>query len=167
MVLIKTSLGDIAVELDPAKAPLTVGNFLQYVRDGFYDQTIVHQVFKGQAVLAGGYDKNMIAKPTHPAVRSEADNGLKNLRYTIAMNRQPDAIDSATSQFFINVADNPDLDYKGRKAEEYGYCVFGKVIEGMDVVDKINQVDVFDKRDPPPCEQTPRIPVIVESIRIR
>jgi cyclophilin family peptidyl-prolyl cis-trans isomerase len=164
VVLIDTSLGKITVELDRDKAKLTVDNFLTYVGASFYDQSIIHQVYKGQAILAGGYGANLlpIAKPVHASVRNEAANELKNLRYTIAMSRFPDAIDSATSQFFINVADNPNLDYKDRTAEGYGYCVFGKVIDGMDVVDKINGVAC---RDTPALERTPADPVIVTSIR--
>ena len=107
VVLIETSLGNITVRLDREKALLTVDNFLSYVGASFYDQTIIHQVYKGQGILAGGYGTNMLEKPAHTPIRNEADNGLKNRRGTIAMVRLPDAIDSATCQFFINVADNP------------------------------------------------------------
>ena len=164
-VLIETSLGNITVQLDRKNAPLSVYNFLMYTNASFYDKTIVHQVYKGQAILAGGYDTIMAAKPTHPAVRSEADNGLKNLRGSIAMVRQRDDIHSATSQFFINVADNPDLDYKERTPDGYGYCVFGKVIDGIDVVDAINKVEVVDKRDSPEFERTPKEQIVIKSIR--
>ena len=163
VVLIETSLGNITVQLDREKAKLTVGNFLVYVGESFYDQTIIHQVYKGQGILAGGYGANMVPKRVHQTVRNEADNRVTNARGTIAMVRQPDAIDSATSQFFINVADNPSLDYKGRKPEEYGYCVFGKVIEGMEVVDKINALPLHDT---PEMEQTPTEQVVVKSIRL-
>jgi len=163
VVLIETSLGNITVQLDRAKAKLTVGNFLVYVGESFYDQTIIHQVYKGQGILAGGYGTNMVPKRVHQTVRNEADNRVTNSRGTIAMVRQPDDIDSATSQFFINVADNPSLDYKGRKPEEYGYCVFGKVIEGMEVVDKINALPLHDT---PEMEQTPTEQVVVKSIRL-
>ena len=144
VVLIETSLGNITVRLDAEKAPLTVDNFLSYVNAGHYDQTIVHQVYKGQGFLAGGYGTNLVEKPGRTPIRNEAHNGLKNRRGTIAMVRLPDAIDSATCQFFINVADNPALDYKDRTPEGYGYCVFGKVTDGMDVVDKIGNAQVHD-----------------------
>jgi len=164
VVEIETSLGKITVELDREKALLTVDNFLLYANASFYNQSIIHQVYKGQGILGGGYGTNMlpIAKPTHTPVRNEAANQLKNLRGAIAMVRLPDAIDSATSQFFINVADNPTLDYKDRTPEGYGYCVFGKVTDGMDVVDKINGVAL---RDTTALERTPAEPVIVTSIR--
>ena len=116
VVVIETSLGNITVRLDAEKAPLTVDNFLSYVGAGQYDQTIVHQVYKGQGFLAGGYGTNLVEKPGRTPVRNEAHNGLKNRRGTIAMVRLPDAIDSATCQFFINVADNPALDLQGSHA---------------------------------------------------
>ena len=138
-------------------------NFLRYVESGHYDQTIVHQVYKGQGVVGGGYGSNYVERDTRTPVRNEAENGLKNLRGTISMVRYPDVIDSATCQFFLNVSDNPALDHKSRTSpEEYGYCVFGEVIEGMDVVDHINQVDVKDTAD---LDQTPANPVIIKSIR--
>ena len=142
---------------------MTVDNFLNsYVGDRFYDQTIVHQVYKGQGILAGGYGTNLVEKPARTPIRNEALNGLKNHRGAIAMVRQPDAIDSATSQFFINVADNPALDYKDRTPAGYGYCVFGEVTEGMDVVDKINNVPVHDEGG---LDRTPVQRVVVKSIR--
>ena len=165
VVVIETSKGKITVELDREKAMLTVDNFLLYANASFYDQSIIHQVFKNQGILAGGYGTNMlpIAKPTHAAVRNEADNQLKNVRGAIAMIRLAGDVHSATSQFFINVADNHDLDYKDRNTPEgYGYCVFGKVTDGMDVVDKINEAKV---RDTPTLERTPDEPIIVMSIR--
>jgi peptidyl-prolyl cis-trans isomerase B (cyclophilin B) len=165
LVAIETSLGKITVELDRAKADLTVDNFLRYVGESFYDQTIVHQVYKGQAVLAGSYGKDMrsIAKSRHISVRNQADNGLKNVCGTIAMMRPANDVHGATSQFFINVADNPSLDYKDRSTTDgYGYCVFGKVVEGMDVVKAINGLDV---RDTPEIEQTPKQQVVITSIR--
>jgi cyclophilin family peptidyl-prolyl cis-trans isomerase len=163
VILIQTSLGDITVELNRQKALLTVDNFLTYVKASFYDQTIIHQVYKDQGIMAGGYGANGLPKPVHPPIRNGADNMLKNLRGTIAMYRLPTTIDSATSQFFINVADNPSLDYKDRTPEGYGYCVFGKVIEGMDVVDAINRVEV---RDAPQFDRTPKEQVVVKSIRL-
>lgn len=166
VVVIATSLGDITVDLDRQKAMLTVDNFLSYVGTSvgasFYSQTIIHQVYKGQGILGGGYDTNMVAKLARTPIRNEARNGVKNLRGTIAMIRLPNSIDSATSQFFINVADNPDLDYTAPTPEGYGYCVFGKVTDGMDVVDKINNVPL---RDTTTLERTPAEPVVVKSIR--
>ncbi len=162
VVLIETGLGNITVQLDGDKAPLAVSNFLSYVRVGHYDQTIIHQVYKGQGFLAGGYDTNLAEKKPHTPIRNEADNGLKNRRGTIAMVRFPDAIDSATCQFFINVADNPALDYRDRTPAGYGYCVFGEVIEGLDVVDKIGSAKVHDTKD---FERTPEQPIVVKSIR--
>jgi cyclophilin family peptidyl-prolyl cis-trans isomerase len=164
VVEIETSLGKVTVELDRDKAKLTVDNFLRYVGEGFYDQTIVHQVYKDQGILAGGYGADLlpVAKPLHASVRNEADNGLKNLQGTIAMFRSQGDVHGAKSQFFINVANNPGLDYKDRNTPQaYGYCVFGKVIGGMDVVDKINNVPLRDV----PLERTPAEKVIVTTIR--
>jgi cyclophilin family peptidyl-prolyl cis-trans isomerase len=161
VVLIATTLGNIKVRLDADKAPFTVNNFLSYVRESFYDQTIIHQVHKGQGFLAGGYDVNRKEKPAHIPIRSEAENGLHNLRGTIAMVRQPDAIDSATSQFMINVSKNEVLDFKDNSIEGYGYCVFGEVIEGLDVIDKINEASVEDAGV---FERMPNPPIIITSI---
>ncbi len=162
VVQIDTSLGTIVVQLDAVKAPISVDNFLNYVSGGHYDQTIFHQVYKGQGIVGGGYNTKFVEKPSRTAIRNEATNGRKNLRGTIAMVRQPSTIDSSTCQFFINVADNPSLDYRDNTPEGYGYCVFGEVIEGMDVVDKINNVPVHDVGD---FERTPTEPVLVQSIR--
>jgi peptidyl-prolyl cis-trans isomerase A (cyclophilin A) len=161
-VVIETSLGNIRVRLDRQKALLTVDNFLNYVEARHYDRTIVHQVYKGQCFLAGGYGINLVERPGRTPVRNEADNGLKNGRGTISMARLPDAVDSATCQFFINVADNPSLDFKDRTLEGYGYCVFGNVIEGLDVIDKIGNVEVTDTKQ---FERTPVQPIEVKSIR--
>ncbi len=162
VVEIDTSKGKITVELDRKHAVNTVDNFLSYVGAGFYDQTIIHQVFKDQAIMAGGYDTNMVAKPARTPIFNEAANGLKNVRGTIAMSRWPDTIDSAKSQFFINVADNKALDYKDRTPQGYGYCVFGKVTKGMDVVDAINAVEL---RDTTTLDRTPAEKIIVTTIR--
>ncbi len=162
VLLIETDQGNITLRLDADKAPLTVSNFLSYVRSSYYDQTIVHQIYKGQGFLGGGYGKNLAEKKPHTPIRNEADNGLKNRRGTIAMVRFPDAIDSATSQFFINLADNPPLDYRDRTPAGYGYCVFGEVVEGLDVVDKIGEAKVHDTKD---FERTPEQPIVVKSIR--
>jgi cyclophilin family peptidyl-prolyl cis-trans isomerase len=162
VVLIETTLGNITLKLDAVKSPLTVDNFLTYVGNGHYDQTIIHQVFKGQGFMAGGYGVNGVEKPARTPILNEAHNGLKNLRGTIAMDRRPDAIDSAQSKFFINTADNPALDFKERTVEGYGYCVFGEVVEGMDVVDRINEAEVRDTEN---FERAPTQPIIIKSIR--
>lgn len=166
-VTIETSLGNITVRLDAENARLTVDNFLQYVDDGQYAGTIFHQVNKDYAIQGGAYDKDMSAKPGRVPIRNEARNGLKNRRGTIAMARQPDAIDSATRQFFFNLADNVDLDHKDDTPEGYGYCVFGEVVEGMDVLEKIGNVAVRDVPSPDgsPFPAVPVEPVAVNSIR--
>jgi peptidyl-prolyl cis-trans isomerase B (cyclophilin B) len=138
-VMLHTSQGDIVLELDAEKAPLTVANFLQYVDDGHFNGTIFHRVINGFMIQGGGFTRDMAQKTTRGPVRNEADNGLKNKRGTMAMARTAD-IHSATAQFFINVADNTFLDHTSSDPRGFGYCVFGRVIEGMDVVDRIKSV---------------------------
>lgn len=138
MVILHTNFGPITLELDTAKAPDTVTNFLQYVRDGHYDGTLFHRVIDGFMVQGGGFTAEMAQKPTRPPIQNEADNGLKNTAYSIAMARTPNP-HSATAQFFINVADNGFLDYTEPSAQGYGYCVFGRVTEGKDTVDRIKK----------------------------
>lgn len=138
-VVLQTSLGAIQLELFSAKAPLTVKNFLQYVDARFYDNTIFHRVIPGFMIQGGGFTAGMKQKQTRPPVKNEAGNGLSNKRGTIAMARTQ-VVDSATSQFFINVVDNGFLDHCDESVNGYGYCVFGRVIAGMDVVDKIAKV---------------------------
>jgi cyclophilin family peptidyl-prolyl cis-trans isomerase len=135
-VRLETSRGNIVLELDRAKAPKTVENFLALVESGFYDGTIFHRVIKGFMIQGGGLTEDMRQKPTGSPVPNEADNGLKNLRGTIAMARTQDP-HSAMSQFFINTVDNAFLDFKGKTLDGWGYCVFGRVVEGMEVVDAI------------------------------
>jgi cyclophilin family peptidyl-prolyl cis-trans isomerase len=137
VVQIRTTAGEILIQLDGEHAPVTVSNFLAYVNSGQYNGTLFHDVEAGFIVLGGGYDADLREKPADFAIRNEAHNGLLNVRGAIAMARRPDVIDSSTSMFFINVADNATLDHKGEAPDEYGYCVFGKVIEGMEIVDKI------------------------------
>ena len=139
MVVLKTNHGDIKLELDTENAPATVANFLQYVRDGHYDNTVFHRVIDGFMVQGGGMEPGMKQKPTRAPVANEATNGLKNRKYTVAMARTSEP-HSATAQFFINVADNDFLDFKAPNANGWGYCVFGKVVEGQDVVDRIRAV---------------------------
>src|SRR6185312_996436 len=139
-VEIKTSQGDFVIELFPDKAPKTVANFVQYVKDGFYDGTVFHRVIPGYLVQGGLYTRELRPKRTLPSIPDEANNGLSNLRGTVAAARGPDP-DSATAQFFINVVDNPRLDYVGNQSGmTWGYAVFGKIVKGMDVVDKIDNL---------------------------
>ena len=137
MVKLQTNFGDITIELDAEKAPITVANFLSYVESGFYNNTIFHRVIDGFMIQGGGFTPDLIQKPTDPPVASEANNGLKNSTYTIAMARTSDP-DSATAQFFINVKDNPGLDYPNAMGN--GYTVFGKVISGTQTIDAIRKV---------------------------
>jgi peptidyl-prolyl cis-trans isomerase B (cyclophilin B) len=139
MVKLHTSLGVITLTLDAEKAPKTVENFLQYVRDGFYDGTIFHRVIDGFMIQGGGFEPGMSQKPTREPIENEAANGLKNEAYTIAMARTPNP-HSATAQFFINVSNNSFLDYTAPTPQGYGYAVFGQVTAGKDVVDAIKKV---------------------------
>ncbi|HEY8355702.1 MAG TPA: peptidylprolyl isomerase [Methylophilaceae bacterium] len=158
-VQINTSLGPIVVELDSAKAPVTVENFLGYVKSGHYNGTIFHRTIRRFMIQGGGMTADMQEKPTGPAIRNEADNGLKNLTGTIAMARTDDP-HSATAQFFINVADNAFLDHKSKDAKGWGYAVFGKVIDGMDIVEKISRSPVWPG-------DVPTQPVVIESIELK
>lgn len=135
-VKIETNKGDITLELYPEKAPQTVANFLQYVKDDFYVGTIFHRVINNFMIQGGGFERDMFKKPTRAPIKNEANNGLKNKFGTVAMARTPDP-DSATAQFFINLNDNAFLDYSGPQNDKIGYCVFGKVTDGMDVVQSI------------------------------
>ncbi len=139
MVKLHTSLGVITLELDAGKAPKTVENFLQYVRNGFYSNTVFHRVIDGFMIQGGGMEPGMRQKPTSAPIPNEADNGLTNEPYTIAMARTSDP-HSATAQFFINVADNAFLNHSSPTSQGWGYCVFGRVVEGQDVVDQIKAV---------------------------
>ena len=136
MVVLHTNHGDITLELDTENSPATVANFLEYVHAGHYDNTLFHRVIPGFMIQGGGFAPGMKQKPTRAPVANEAANGVKNARYTVAMARTSDP-HSATAQFFINVADNAFLDFKAPSAQHYGYCVFGKVKAGTDVVDRI------------------------------
>lgn len=139
MVKLHTNFGVITLELDAEKAPKTVENFLQYVRDGFFDGTIFHRVIDGFMIQGGGFESGMTQKPTRDMIENEASNGLMNEAYTVAMARTPNP-NSATAQFFINIANNSFLNFTAPTPQGYGYAVFGKVVEGMDVVDKIKKV---------------------------
>ena len=156
-VKLATSLGDIVVELNPAKAPKTVENFLQYVADKHYDGTIFHRVIDGFMIQGGGFTPDMVQKPMRPPIPLEATNGLKNDTYTIAMART-NVPDSATAQFFINVKDNAMLN--APQPDGHGYAVFGKVVSGTEVVDKIKGVPTGNKG---PFQNVPTTPVVITS----
>ncbi len=157
-VVMTTSMGAVTIELDEASAPQTVANFLGYVDDGFYDGTVFHRVIPNFMIQGGGFEPGMTQKRTREPVQNEANNGLKNECGTIAMARTADP-HSATAQFFINVTDNGFLDYPGQ--DGWGYCVFGKVVEGMDVVDRIKDVATTTRRS---FEDVPEQDVVIESI---
>ena len=144
LVKLETSMGEITLELYPDKAPATVANFLQYVKDGSYDGTIFHRVIPTFMIQGGGFDVQMNQKPTKAPIKNEADNGLKNEAYTVAMART-NVPDSATAQFFINVADNQFLNHTAKTPQGWGYAIFGKVVKGQDVVDKIKAVPTANK----------------------
>ncbi|EKF74883.1 peptidyl-prolyl isomerase [Alcanivorax hongdengensis A-11-3] len=161
-VKLETSAGDITVELYQDKAPKTVANFLQYVDDGFYNGTLFHRVIPGFMIQGGGFDQSGQRKATRPAIANEADNGLKNRRGTLAMARTMDP-DSATAQFFINLVDNRNLDFTGKSMRGWGYAVFGKVTGGMDVVDRIAEVQTTSQRlSGMMARDVPATPVIIE-----
>ncbi len=161
-VEIKTSLGAVVIELYPENAPKTVENFLQYVKDGFYDGTIFHRVIPGFMAQGGGFTPNFQQKPVRPAIRNEAGNGLRNAIGTVAMARTADA-HSATAQFFINVSDNDFLDFKSPDDKGYGYTVFARVASGMDVVQKMLLVPTATTG---PHQNVPRQPVVIERARL-
>ena len=155
---IKTNLGSFTLELDEEKAPISSKNFKDYVEKGFYNGTIFHRVIDGFMIQGGGFDLDMSQKETDSPIKNEASNGLKNKKYTVAMARTS-IPDSATSQFFINTSDNSFLDYPGQDGA--GYCVFGKVTEGFDIVDKINSVQTGSNNG---HQDVPVEPVIIEEV---
>jgi peptidylprolyl isomerase/peptidyl-prolyl cis-trans isomerase B (cyclophilin B) len=161
-VLIETSKANITVELFPGNAPQTTQNFLDYANAGFYDGLIFHRVIPGFMIQGGGMTPDMAEKPNRAAIPNEADNGLRNLRGTLAMARTMDP-HSATSQFFINVADNYALNHRGKSVEGWGYAVFGKVVDGMDVADAIVAVP---RGRAGPHDDVPREPVIMRHVRV-
>ncbi len=162
VVLLETSLGNITIELDAANAPITTENFLTYVRDGHYDDTIFHRVIDGFMIQGGGMTADMKEKKGRAPIRNEADNGLKNLRGTIAMARTQ-VVDSATAQFFINVNDNQFLNHQGKTPQLFGYAVFGKVTEGMDTVDAIRVVSTGNKGF---HQDVPKEPVVITKASV-
>lgn len=160
-VLLKTSKGDITLELYADEAPITVNNFLSYVDDGFYDGTIFHRVIKGFMIQGGGYLPDLTLKTPGAMIKNEATNGLSNRRGTIAMGRK-DTPHTASVQFYINHVDNPGLDHQNTSDEGFGYCVFGRVIEGLDVVDIIANSRIMTKND---MADVPRETIEIISIR--
>ncbi len=162
MVRLETSMGGITIELFKEKAPITVKNFLGYVKDEFYDGLIFHRVIKDFMIQGGGMTENLEQKKPKFAIKNEATNGLSNLRGTLAMARTA-VVDSATSQFFINTVDNLFLNHKNKQADNFGYCVFGQVIDGMEVVDQIRTVKTGNKNG---HGDVPVEPVFIKTARI-
>lgn len=159
MVKLTTNFGDITLELNAEKAPITVANFLKYVENGFYDGVIFHRIIDNFMIQGGGFDTDMKQKPTEAEIKNEADNGLSNDNYTIAMARTA-VPDSASSQFFININDNDFLNHTAPTASGWGYCVFGKVTEGMEVVDKMKGISTTSRAG---HQDVPEEPVIIEK----
>jgi cyclophilin family peptidyl-prolyl cis-trans isomerase len=162
VVVVSTSLGDITLELFKERAPVSVENFLSYVNEGFYTDTVFHRVRNGFMIQGGGYTASLVEKPTRPPIQNEATNGLRNLRGTVAMARRA-TLRSATAQFYINVADNRSLDHTGYSPDEFGYAVFGRVLDGLDVADRIAAVPTRKTAD---MEDVPVEPVIIKSVRV-
>jgi len=162
VVKLSTNFGDITLELNAEKAPITVANFLQYVESGFYDGVIFHRVINDFMIQGGGFDANMKQKSTKVEIKNEADNGLANDKYTVAMARTS-IPDSASSQFFINIADNEFLNHTAPTSSGWGYCVFGKVVAGMDVVDKIKAVKTTSNAG---HRDVPIEPVMIEKASV-
>tara|TARA_B100001057_G_scaffold500733_1_gene617465 strand:- start:2108 stop:2593 length:486 start_codon:yes stop_codon:yes gene_type:complete len=160
MINIKTNRGSFTIELDKNKAPISSENFLNYVTNGFYKGTIFHRVIDGFMIQGGGFDEAMGQKDTEAPIKNEANNGLKNEAYTLAMARTSDP-DSATSQFFINVSNNSFLDYPGQ--DGFGYCVFGKVTEGKDIIDQIKSIKTGSSNG---HQDVPLEPIIVEDVSL-
>lgn len=164
VVVVETSEGAIKIRLNADTSPGTVRNFLNYVNEGFYDDTLIHYVDTGKMIVAGGYATDRTLKPARQSIRNEAHNGAKNKRGSVAMARDASLIDSATSQFFINLADAPQRDYQGDTAAQYGYCVFGEVTEGLDIAQKISQSPTTNLAND--LAQTPEPYVVIKSIRV-
>jgi len=161
-VRMTTSMGDIVLELDSNKAPVTVENFVAYARSGHYEGCIFHRVIEDFMIQGGGLDKDMNSKPTRAPIKNEADNGLKNVKGSIAMARTPDP-HSASAQFFINTTDNAFLDFRSRTEDGWGYCVFGKVVDGIDVVEKIEEVQTTRRKG---FQDVPEEVVVINSLEV-
>lgn len=162
MITLQTNYGDIKIELDTQGTPQTAENFLAYAKNGFYDGTIFHRVINGFMIQGGGFDKNMKQKPTEAAIKNEAKQGQQNKRGTLAMARTNDP-HSATCQFFINVNDNDFLNFSSETPSGWGYCVFGKVIEGMDIIDQIKKVPTTSRVG---HQDVPVEPVVIEKVHV-
>ena len=160
--IVETSMGTITLELNEEKAPVTVANFIEYAKSGHYDGTIFHRVIDGFMIQGGGFTREMNQKPTRAPIRNEARNGLKNVRGTIAMARTS-VVDSATSQFFINLVDNDFLNFTSPTPQGFGYAVFGKVTDGMDVVDQIAKVKTGFSG---PHQNVPEEPVVIKKVAL-
>ena len=163
VVVISTSAGDITVELFKDKAPVSTANFVQYVAEGFYPGTTFHRVIPRRVIQGGGYTEEMVEKSTRPPILNEATNGLKNVRGTLAMARTR-ALRSATSQFFINVVNNPQFDHTGYAPDEFGYAVFGRVLSGMDIVDKIAATPTGSKDG---HQDVPLAPIMITAVTVK
>ncbi|WP_321369948.1 peptidylprolyl isomerase [uncultured Desulfuromusa sp.] len=163
IVEMQTNKGNIIIELNAEKAPISTANFLSYVRDNFYEKTIFHRVIPNFMIQGGGFTPEMGQKKTNSEIKNEADNGLKNLRGSLAMARTQ-IVDSASSQFFINLADNDFLNHQGKTPNSYGYAVFGQVIQGMDVVDEIAKVDTGNSGH---HQDVPKEAVIIEKVSVQ
>ena len=163
VVVVSTSMGEITLELFKDRAPVSVENFLQYVREGFYEGTIFHRVKRGYVVQGGGYTAEMVERATRPPIMNEATNGLKNARGTVAMARTR-ALRSGTSQFYINLANNTALDHRGYSPDDFGYAVFGRVLSGMEVVDQIAATPTGPSGD---HEDVPKAPVVIQKVTIK
>ena len=162
VAVVSTSFGDVTVELFNDKAPVSVANFLEYATEGFYSGTIFHRVVSGFAVQGGGFTPTMVEKTTRPPIQNEATNGLRNVRGTVAMARTQ-SLRSATSQFYFNVSNNADLDHQGFSPRDFGYAVFGRVLSGMDVVDRIARVPTHASAG---MEDVPVEPVIITGVKV-
>ncbi len=163
LAIVETNLGTFRIELDAEKAPVTVDNFVKYANAGFFDGTVFHRVIEKFMIQGGGYDTDLNKKPTRPAIANEADNGLTNDRGTVAMART-NIVDSATSQFFVSLKDNTFLNHTSKSSSGYGYAVFGKVVEGMDVVDKIGTTETRSLG--PQFRDIPVETVIIQKVTI-
>jgi cyclophilin family peptidyl-prolyl cis-trans isomerase len=163
VVVVSTSAGEITLELFKDRAPVSVENFIQYVREGFYEGTIFHRVKAGYVVQGGGFTPEMVERATRPPIQNEATNGLKNVRGSVAMARTR-ALRSATSQFYINLANNGALDHRGYSPDDFGYAVFGRVLAGMEVVDRIAATPTGMSGE---HEDVPKTPVVIEKITVK
>jgi cyclophilin family peptidyl-prolyl cis-trans isomerase len=163
VAVIETNLGSITIELFKDRAPVSVENFLQYASEGFYSGTIFHRVVPGYVIQGGGFTPELVEKGTRPPIQNEATNGLSNRRGTVAMARTR-ALRSATSQFYINLADNTSLDHRGFSPDDFGYAVFGRVLSGLEVVDKIGAVKTGTREG---MDDVPATPVIITSVTVK